>query len=133
MILEQEPVAVDFFGEEHRIEISDNKYLANLCNEILELQKRYQTIFTGDTMAEINRKVMLGLWLERGLKNQIPETYLRPLIEWLKNSKIAVSEENSSRALRYLVSHNQVNLPAKVIIESERHRQRLERSFKKNG
>ena len=133
MILEKEPVAVDFFGEEHRIEISDNKYLANLCNEILELQKRYQTIFTGDTMAEINRKVMLGLWLERGLKNQIPETYLRPLIEWLKNSKIAVSEENSSRALRYLVSHNQVNLPAKVIITSEHHRQRLERSFKKNG
>ncbi len=133
MIDEKDPVAVDFFGEEHVVEINDNKYLANLCNEVLDLQKKYQGIFTGETMAEVNRKVLLGLWLERGMKNQIPASYLRPLIDWLKNTKTAVSEENSSRALRYLVSHGMVNLPAKVIIDAERHRQRLERSFKKNG
>ncbi len=124
----------DFFGEYYDdpvVKLEDNKYLEKLSNRILGLTKRHPNLLDGDTIGEINRKVMLAVWLDNGLERQIPDKDLRrSIIEWLKNTKIAVSEENTSRAVRYLAGKDLIRLPSKAVQDAERHRQRIARSVK---
>jgi hypothetical protein len=124
----------NLWGEEYDdpiVRLEDNKYLEKLSNQILNLTKRAPNLLNGDTIGEINRKVMIAVWLDNGLKQQIPDKDLRQaVIEWLKNTKVAISEENSSRAVRYLASRDLIRLPSKAVQEAERHRQRIARSVK---
>ncbi len=101
------------YYDEPVVDIKDNEYLARLSNQILDLKKKYPNLFDGDTIGEINRKVMLAVWLDNGLEREITDrALLKSLIEWLKNTKIAISEENTSRAVRYLASRDLIRLPA---------------------
>ncbi len=113
------------------VKLEDNKYLEKLSNHILGLTKRHPNLLDGDTIGEINRKVMLAVWLDNGLEKQVPDKDTRKaLLEWLKNTKVAVGEENTSRAVRYLASKDLIRLPSKAVQDAERHRQRIARSVK---
>ncbi len=113
------------------VKLEDNKYLEKLSNHILGLTKRHPNILDGDTIGEINRKVMLAVWLDNGLERQLPDKdTLKALLEWLKNTKVAIGEENTSRAVRFLASKDLIRLPSKAVQDAERHRQRIARSVK---
>ncbi len=125
---------VDMFNKEYDdpvVRLEDNKYLEKLSNQILDLTKRFPNLLDGDTIGEINRKVMIAVWLDNGLTTQIPNKELRAsFVEWLKNTKVAISEENTSRSVRFLAGKDLIRLPSKAVQEAERHRQRIARSVK---
>jgi hypothetical protein len=111
------------------VKLEDNKLLEGIANHILDLVKHYPNLIEGKTVGEIDRKLKIAFWLE-SVKPVIQSGSIERFIEWAKNSKLCVDNETISRARRFLVERDLIRLPSSVILEAERHRQRIARSVK---
>ena len=123
------------FEEEKRIkDIPNNKYLTRICNHILDLYKRKPDIIeNSESVGEINARITLALWHDEGLGEFISEDKREAFYKWFTRVPNPCPPEDAvSRAMRYLVNDlGLIKLPAKVIINAERHRVRISESFKK--
>ena len=127
-------MAMDIFGET-RIRIEGNPKLEGIANHILQIYKRMPEILDGDTIGQINRKVNLEIMLDNGLRNILntaPQTELYTAFQvwYLDKKQNCDTEEETARALRYLVERDYLRLPAKAITSAEQHRERIARSVK---
>jgi hypothetical protein len=119
----------DLFGE-RRIKIEGNLLLEGIANHILDLYSKDPELLNGDSVGEINRKVTLAIYFDNGLLQVLQSGAKEQFIEWFMNKKLAHTEEEIARALRYLVQNDYLRLPSKALIDAERHRQRIARSVK---
>ncbi len=120
----------DLFGEPARVEIDNNGVLERVANHILDVVRRNPSLTDGETVGEIERKLLISVWLDDGLRTLIPDVKQRgDITNWLR-SKQCVDPETVGRARRYLQSKDLIRLPQKAIVEAERHRERIARSVK---
>lgn len=123
----------DLFGEEIEVQINidGNPLLASICRQILEITRKRPDLLEGDTVGEIDRKLMIMIWLDNGLRSLLPDIEQRKAItDWMQNTKQCIDPEAISRARRYLQERDKIRLPAKAILNAERHRQRIAKSVK---
>lgn len=123
----EEPVSVDFFGEHHPVKMKDNPTLENMANHILNLAKHYPNLLDGDTMQEIDRKLLLAIWWEHGINKHLGNW--ESFSNWVK-SKDFVDTDLVTRARRLLLSRDLIRVSSRALLDAERHRQRIERSVK---
>ncbi len=123
----------NLFGEpydEPRVKIEDNPLLQTTCNHLLDLTKRFPNLLDGKTVGEIDRKIMLAIWMENGVTKIVRNGSVEDFIAWAKKPKLCISEELVSRARRYLLEHDMIRINASAIQEAERHRLRIAKSVK---
>ncbi len=123
---------IDMLGKEYDdpvVRLEDNKLLEGVANHILELVKRYPNLIEGKTVGEIDRKLKIAFWLET-IKPVIHSGSIDRFIEWAKNPKQCIDTETIGRARRFLLERDLIRLPSSVILDAERHRQRIARSVK---
>ncbi len=114
----------DFFGEPH-IEIDGNKTLANACNRLLLMYERDKSLFTGDEVGKINRRLYAEILWEDGVQHLIPAD---KKAEFIKTVIDTQEGDVYSRALRTLVYNRQlIHLSPDAIRNAERMRARLKK------
>ncbi len=119
----------DLFGESPRIRIAGNPLLEGIANHILDLVQRQPELLTGTTVGDINRKVTLAVYWDNGLAGVLGSK--EKFSEWFMNRKLAHTEEEIARALRWLVQNDHCRLPQKAIVTAQLHRERIARSVKR--
>lgn len=122
-------IPVDIFGET-RIHIDGNPKLEGIANHILEIYHRDPDILNGDTIGQINRQIHAEVMLENGLTPVLKSGDIEKFKQWyLDRKRNTDTEEETARALRYLVENDYMRLPARAIQEAERHKQRISNSL----
>lgn len=121
----------DLFGESPRIHIEGNPLLAQIANHILEIARRHPEVLDGDNVGEIDRKLMIYVWLDDGLRNLIPNDDQRATITLWLRSKACVDPDAIGRARRYLVERDLMRISQTAVKNAEQHRERIARSVKR--
>jgi hypothetical protein len=120
----------DLFGDPARIEIRDNDLLARTANHVRDVVSRNAWLTEGDTIGEIEKKIVVAIWLDDGLRATIPNEDQRATVTAWLISKQCLDSEIIRRACRYLREHDQLRFSQKAILAGERHRERIARSVK---
>lgn len=121
---------VDLFGNK-RISIPDNPTLEKVAEMILNLSEHYPEMFDGDTIGQVDRKIREIVWLENGLYAVLRSDgdRVREFEKWNADPQRCVDPDLLTRARRHLVERGLVRLSKKAIVDGERHRARLSKSF----
>ncbi len=120
----------DLFGEAPRVSITNNQMLAQLANHILDIVRLHPEVLDGNNVGLIDRKLMVYVWLDDGLRSLIPDVDQRAEItKWLC-SKACVDPDAIGRARRYLVERDLIRVSAAAVKNAENHRERIARSVK---
>ncbi len=123
----------DLFGEATmpELHIDGNPMLASICRHILDLVSHDPRLLNGDTPGQVDRQLMIMIWLDDGLRALIPDIPQRKaIIEWLRDPKQCLDPDAIGRARRYLQERDMIRLSAKAVVTAENHRQRIARSVK---
>ena len=117
----------DLFGEQ-RIDIKGNQKLENVANHILKLVNNDATLLDGESIKEINSKVIMAVWKEEGLMRILNSDQVEAFTQWMMSSTNA---DTISRTVRYLAEHDNIRLPSKVVQKAEQQRSRISSSFRR--
>lgn len=117
----------DLFNEPH-ITIKDNVVLEKACNRLLLMYQRDASLFDGDSMGQITRRLYAEILWEDGLQKLIPNDkkgeYVTAMLKMPESDVI-------TRALRYCTNTiDAIRLPARAIQEAERMRARIAGSMR---
>ncbi len=117
----------DFFNEP-RVTIKDNAVLEKACNRLLLMYQRDPSLFNGDTMGQITRRLYAEILWEDGLHNLISsdkkQEYMH-LMEHVPESDVI------TRALRHCVyQEGLIPISAKAVQSAERMRSRIAGSMR---
>ena len=121
----------DFFGNT-RIQIEGNPLLEMIANHILDLVQREPALLDGEQVGVIDRKIMVALWADDGIREFIPADKWESFKAWATNPKRMVDPEAISRARRYLAEKDYIRLSQTAIKSAEFQRQRIGQSVKGN-
>ncbi len=122
-------MATDLFGET-RVHIPDNPTLERECNHILELVARQPELLNGTKMGEIDRKLLLAVWRDNGVREIIQRADWLLFEAWAMNPKLCVDPEIVGRARRWLAEKDYIRLPQAAVQNAEQQRQRIGRSLR---
>ncbi len=112
---------------ETNVQIEGNYLLENTANRIVALTKQFPNLLAGNTMQEIDRKLLLAIWHESGLKDYLGSW--DSFSEWVKSDKF-VDQDTVTRARRFLLQHDKIRVSAMAVRDAEQKRQRTERSLR---
>jgi hypothetical protein len=124
---------IDLFGD-RRISIPDNPALQRVAEMILNLLPNYPEMIEGDTIGEVDRKIREIVWLENGLykiltSDDSGEDRVKEWEKWNSNPQQCVDAETLRRARQKLVADGIIKLKKSAILQGERERARISKSF----
>ena len=114
----------NLFGEQ-QVDIPDNPNLQRAANIVLRIVDLDPDVLKGDTIGEIDRKLLTAIWLENGLSDILTNEQIDQFVEWMLDSSRCLNTELVRRARQYLSQHDYIRLPAKAIRDSEKHRAKI--------
>lgn len=121
----------DLFGDTH-IQIEGNPLLEMIANHLLDIVRANPHILDGEQVGVIDRKLMVALWADDGIREFIPAEKWEAFTAWATNPKRMVDPEAISRARRYLAEKDMIRLSQTAIKNAEFQRQRIGQSVKGN-
>jgi hypothetical protein len=113
---------LDLFNEK-RIVIPDNPTLARVATQVLSLVDRDKDLIAGNDRGLIDKKIVRAVWESDGLNK---DNYR----EFLISDKMT-SADTITRAVRYLVSEDQIRLSAGAVRDGANQASRLTKAFHK--
>jgi hypothetical protein len=124
----------DLFGnplnDAPTIRLENNRMLEVLANQILDLVNRNPSLLDGDDMGTIDRRLLVSVWLDNGLRELIPDVEQRAKITAWMRTKAATDPDAIGRARRLLVARDLIRVSKAAIIAAESHRERIAKSVK---
>jgi hypothetical protein len=125
-------IQTDLFDEPH-VTLDKNPTLEKAVNHLLILLQRNPDLLNGESVKEINGKVVAEFWLDEGLRTILIDHTNDRIEAFKKFMQTCTGSDVIERALRQIVNTMDLyRLPAKVIQKAERDRVRISRSFKKH-
>jgi hypothetical protein len=125
-------IQTDLFDEPH-VTLDKNPTLEKAVNHLLILLQRNPDLLSGESVKEINGKVVAEYWYDEGLINILVDTCENRKDKFTKFMQECTGSDVIERALREIVNTLDLyRLPAKVVQKAERDRARISSSFKKH-
>ena len=115
----------NLFGEKV-ITIKGDSFLNGVAQHIYDLWQHDNSIATGESIGQINRKIHLAIMMDSGLSNILncPKMQKESFTRWYL-SKECPTEEETARATRGLVEAGHIPIPRHIIVKAEQFRARI--------